>query len=155
MAELLLELFSEEIPARMQARAADDLRKLITEKLVNAGLLYEGAKTRGWSFGQVFVIRHCRVGIINEIGGLLDPKVVVLLIGERPGLATAESLSSYMAYRPNASHTDADRNLISNIHARGVSAERAARRILDLAASMLKTRTSGVQLREDPPPVDL
>jgi ethanolamine ammonia-lyase small subunit len=116
-------------------------------------LLYEGAKTRGWSFGQVFVIRHCRVGIINEIGGLLDPKVVVLLIGERPGLATAESLSSYMAYRPNASHTDANRNLISNIHARGVSAERAAQRILDLAASMLKTRTSGVQLREDLPAV--
>ena len=97
------------------------------------------------------VIRHCRVGIINEIGDLLDPKVVVLLIGERPGLATAESLSSYMEYQPNASHTDANRNLISNIHARGVNPERAAKRILDLAASMLKTQKSGFQLREDLP----
>ena len=105
--------------------------------------LSEGAKGRGWSFGQIFVIRHCRVGIINEIGDLLDPKVVVLLIGERPGLATAESLSSYMAYRPNASDTDANRNLISNIHSRGVSPERAAQRTLDLAASMLKTQKSG------------
>jgi ethanolamine ammonia-lyase small subunit len=84
-------------------------------------LLSEGAKARGWSVGQIFVIRHCRVGIINEIGDLLDPKVAVLLIDERPGLATAESQSSYMAYRPNASETDANRNLISNIHARGVS----------------------------------
>jgi ethanolamine ammonia-lyase small subunit len=118
-------------------------------------LLSEGAKARDWSFGQVFAIRHCRVGIINEIGGLLDPKVAVLLIGERPGLATAESLSSYMAYRPNASDTDANRNLISNIHSRGVGPERAAQRILDLAASMLKTQTSGFQLREGLPVVGL
>ncbi len=118
-------------------------------------LLSQGAKARGWSFGRVFVIRHCRVGIINEIGDLLDPKVAVLLIGERPGLATAESLSAYMAYRPNASDTDANRNLISNIHSRGVSPERAAQRILDLAASMLKTQTSGFQLRERLPVVGL
>ena len=44
----------------------------------------------------------------------------MLLIGERPGLATAESLSAYMAYRPRAGHDDSRRNLISNIHARGV-----------------------------------
>ena len=55
-----------------------------------------------------------------------DPRVVVLLIGERPGLATAESLSAYMAFRPQPGHTDAERNLISNIHARGVPPEQAA-----------------------------
>ncbi len=111
-------------------------------------LLCEEAKTRAWSVGETFVIRHCRVGILNEIGELLAPKVAVLLIGERPGLATAESLSAYMAYRPKASDTDANRNLISNIHARGVSPEQAADRILNLAASMLKTQKSGWQLRE-------
>jgi len=114
-------------------------------------LLCEGAKTRGWSVGQTFVIRYCRVGILNEIGELLDPKVAVLLIGERPGLATAESLSAYMAYRPKTPHTDAHRNLISNIHARGVSTEQAAERILNLAAAMMKTHTSGCQLREELP----
>src|SRR6266478_4354693 len=93
-------------------------------------LLCEGARARGWSLGQIFVIRHCRVGILNEIGELLDPRVTVLLIGERPGLATAESLSAYMAYRPKVSDTDANRNLISNIHARGVSAQGAATRIV-------------------------
>jgi ethanolamine ammonia-lyase small subunit len=113
-------------------------------------LLYEGAKMRTWSVGEIFVIRHCRVGILNEIGELLEPKVAVLLIGERPGLATAESLSAYMAYQPKASDTDANRNLISNIHARGVSTEQAAQRILNLAASMMKTQKSGFQLREEP-----
>jgi ethanolamine ammonia-lyase small subunit len=114
-------------------------------------LLSEGAKTRGWTVGQTFVVRHCRVGILNEIGELLGPRVAVLLIGERPGLATAESLSAYMAYRPKAPDTDANRNLISNIHARGVSTEQAAQRILNLAASMMKTHTSGCQLREELP----
>jgi ethanolamine ammonia-lyase small subunit len=113
-------------------------------------LLCEGAKMRGWSVGEIFVVRHCRVGLLNEIGELLEPKVAVLLIGERPGLATAESLSAYMAYRPKASDTDANRNLISNIHARGVSTEQAAQRILNLAASMMKTQKSGFQLREEP-----
>src|SRR5216683_1710134 len=116
-------------------------------------LLCEGARARGWSLGEIFVIRHCRVGILNEIGELLDPKVAALLIGERPGLATAESLSAYMAYRPKASDTDANRNLISNIHARGVSTERATERILNLAASMMKTNKSGCQLREELPAV--
>jgi ethanolamine ammonia-lyase small subunit len=111
-------------------------------------LLCEGAKTRGWTIGEIFVIRHCRVGILNEIGELLGPKVAVLLIGERPGLATAESLSAYMAYQPKTSDTDANRNLISNIHARGISTEQAAQRILHLAASMMKIQKSGFQLRE-------
>ncbi len=114
-------------------------------------LLCEEAKAREWSVGQIFVIRYCRVGILNEIGELLAPKVVVLLIGERPGLPTAESLSAYMAYRPKAADTDANRNLISNIHARGVSTERAAQRILNLAASMMKAQASGCQLREELP----
>jgi ethanolamine ammonia-lyase small subunit len=110
-------------------------------------LLHESAVRRGWSFGQVFLIRHCRVGILNEIGELLSSAVVVLLIGERPGLAAADSLSAYMAYRPNAAHTDANRNLISNIHARGLTAESASQLIVDLAARMIAEKTSGWQLK--------
>src|SRR5437773_8883170 len=52
-------------------------------------LLEEAAKSQGWTFGQPFVIRYCRVGILNDIGEALDPEIVVLLIGERPGLATS------------------------------------------------------------------
>jgi ethanolamine ammonia-lyase small subunit len=114
-------------------------------------LLHEGAVTRGFTIGEIFAVRHCRVGILNEIGELLSPKVVVLLIGERPGLATAESLSAYMSYQPKPSDTDANRNLISNIHKRGVKTEKAANRILNLAAAMMKNRNSGYNLREELP----
>jgi ethanolamine ammonia-lyase small subunit len=111
-------------------------------------LLYEGARARGWTVGNTFVIRHCRVGVLNEIGELLSPKVVVLLIGERPGLATAESLSAYMAYEPRNSHTDANRNLISNIHSRGLDPNTASERILNFAAQMVELRISGFSVRE-------
>jgi ethanolamine ammonia-lyase small subunit len=110
--------------------------------------LEQGAQERGWRLGQPFVIRYCRVGVLNDLGELLDPAVVVLLIGERPGLATAESLSAYMAYRPRASHTDAERNLISNIHARGVPPAAAVPRILRLAERLMLSRMSGVAIKE-------
>jgi ethanolamine ammonia-lyase small subunit len=113
-------------------------------------LLHRGAQERGWTVGQSFVIRHCRVGILNEIGELFGSKAAVLLIGERPGLATAESLSAYMAYRPRRTHSDAERNLISNIHARGTKPEDAAIRILKLVAQMMQVGASGHSVREGP-----
>jgi ethanolamine ammonia-lyase small subunit len=95
------------------------------------------------------------VGVLNDIGELLDPAVVVLLIGERPGLATAESLSAYMAYRPRAGHDDARRNLISNIHARGVAPDEAAPRIARLAERMIFLAASGVEVKEEWAPAAL
>jgi ethanolamine ammonia-lyase small subunit len=111
-------------------------------------LLVEKARSRGWTVGQPFATKYCRVGVINDIGEVLQPKVVVLLIGERPGLATAESLSAYMAYQPRSGHNDSNRNLISNIHARGVSSEAAALRIIDLLEQMMRRKTSGVEVKE-------
>ncbi len=111
-------------------------------------LLAAQAHHRGWRFGQPFVIRHGRVGVLNEIGEVLDPAIAVLLIGERPGLATAESLSAYMAYRPRAGHDDSHRNLISNIHARGVGFDEAADRIGRFAAQMNQLATSGIAVKE-------
>jgi ethanolamine ammonia-lyase small subunit len=112
-------------------------------------LLEQAARQQGWQFGRPFAIRYCRVGVLNDIGELLDPAVVVLLLGERPGLATAESLSAYLAYRPRPGHSDAQRNLISNIHGRGISPEMAARRIVALAAKMRQRQKSGVSVKED------
>jgi ethanolamine ammonia-lyase small subunit len=110
--------------------------------------LHEAALAAGWSFGRPFLVRYCRVGVTNDVGELLGPEVVVLLVGERPGLATAESLSAYLAYRPRTGHTDADRNLISNIHARGVSLDDAARRIVALAAQFRAAGRSGTGITE-------
>jgi ethanolamine ammonia-lyase small subunit len=112
-------------------------------------LLQQRARANGWSIGLSFAARYCRVGIMNDIGDLLAPRVLVLLIGERPGLATAASLSAYMAYCPRSGHTDADRNLISNIHARGIRVEDAAERITNLASRMMALQRSGTTLKED------
>ena len=114
-------------------------------------LLRQGAVDRGWSFGRPFVVRHCRVGAMNDIGDLLAPQTLILLIGERPGLATAESLSAYMAFRPKAGHTDAQRNLISNIHRRGLRIEEAAGRILAIVEKMRRLQTSGAGVKEELP----
>lgn len=111
-------------------------------------LLLSGAAGRGWSTGQVFAVRHCRVGILNAVGELLRPSAVVLLIGERPGLGTAESLSAYLAWRPRPGHTDAERNLVAGIHSRGLSHADAAARVLDLVAAMRTAGASGVALKE-------
>src|SRR5207244_6707672 len=111
-------------------------------------LLEAETQRRGWSFGQPFVVRRCRVGVLNDVGDLLDPAVVVLLIGERPGLATADSLSAYMAYRPRAGHTDAQRNLISNIHAPRVTHAAAAQRILALADKTRQLQARSATVKE-------
>lgn len=111
-------------------------------------LLVAETERRGWRLGQPFVVRHCRVGVINAIGELLRPRVVVLLIGERPGMSSAESLSAYMAYQPRRGHTDADRNLISNIHARGLRADEAAIRIARLADEFMLAGRSGTTVKE-------
>src|SRR5262249_27344799 len=130
------DLVSQRCPRQidLQVAIADGLSATAVQAQVPAllPLLAEAADGRGWRFGRPFFIRHGRVGVMNEIGEVLDPVVVVLLIGERPGLATADSLSAYMAYRPRSGHDDSQRNLISNIHARGLNSELAACRIVKL-----------------------
>jgi ethanolamine ammonia-lyase small subunit len=112
--------------------------------------LVEHCEARDLIVGTPIVVRHCRVGIMNDIGETLAPKVVVLLIGERPGLATAESLSAYFAYRPRSGHTDADRNLISNIHDSGVTIPDAVARVLAFIEALMKEERSGVDVKEPP-----
>lgn len=119
------------------------------------GPLLDAATTRGWSVGQPFFVRHCRVGVINDIGVSLGARNVVLLIGERPGLATAESLSAYLAHRPAAGDTDAMRNLVSNIHSGGVGPEEAVRRIVSLVGSFELQGRSGFTVKELAMPTSL
>ncbi len=110
--------------------------------------LAEQLNQAGLTMGRPFFVRHCRVGVMNDVGELLKPAVIALLIGERPGLATAESLSVYMAHRPRAGDDDSRRNLISNIHARGVPIDQAARRVVHLILQMIDRQASGVSVKE-------
>ncbi|VTS04052.1 ethanolamine ammonia-lyase subunit EutC [Tuwongella immobilis] len=114
-------------------------------------MVWNQLRDQGLRLGRPILVQHCRVGILNAIGEILRPKVAVLFIGERPGLATAESLSAYLAYSPQPGHTDANRNLISNIHDRGVPVADAAPRILALIRAMLAQRISGPAIKESLP----
>ncbi len=146
------ELLSRCTPgADIQVVIADGLSAAAVRVQVPAllpGLEAESAR-RGWQMGQPFFVRYGRVGLMNDVGLILDPKVVVLLIGERPGLATAESLSAYIAFRPRPGDDDSRRNLISNIHARGIPPDQAAARIANLAESMMRLCLSGVAIKEE------
>jgi ethanolamine ammonia-lyase small subunit len=106
---------------QIQLVVGDGLSATAVETNVYALLpaLRQEAETVGLSVGTPFFIKHCRVGVLNDIGEVLKPEVIILLIGERPGLGRAASLSAYMAYRPTAGDTDADRDVVSNIYANG------------------------------------
>jgi len=93
--------------------------------------------------GPVFV-RNARVGVMDHLGQLSQASVVILLVGERPGLSTAKSLSAYMGWMPRFGCTDANRNVISNIHEDGLPAVEAASVVARWAAKMLRERSSGV-----------
>jgi ethanolamine ammonia-lyase small subunit len=117
------------------------------------GPVLAGARERGWSVGRPLAIRYCRVGVLNDVGDLLGCGLAALLVGERPGLATATSLSAYVALRPRGGQTDADRNLISNVHDGGTPAEEGARRLLALLDAIRAAGVSGVAVKEpDAPP---
>jgi ethanolamine ammonia-lyase small subunit len=118
------------------------------------GPLLEGARARGWSVGRPLAIRHCRVGLLNDVGDILESELTVLLVGERPGLATATSLSAYVALRPRTGQTDADRNLISNIHDGGTPAAEGARRLLALLDAIRAAGRSGVTVKEPSEPAN-
>ena len=90
--------------------------------------------------------------MLNDVGDVLGCELAVLLVGERPGLATAKSLSAYISMRPGRGQTDADRNLISNIHEGGTPAKDGARRILALLDAIRAAGRRGVTVKEPTEP---
>jgi ethanolamine ammonia-lyase small subunit len=113
-------------------------------------ILRKGARAAGLSMGTPFFVKYCRVGVLNDIGDILKPDVVILLLGERPGLGRAESLSAYMAYRPKAGDTDAERDVICNIFNNGgTNPLEAAAFALQTAQLMMRKGASGIRLKQD------
>ncbi len=100
----------------------------------------------GLQVGPVVLATQARVALADEIGELMQAKVTVMLIGERPGLSAADSLGMYLTYDPRVGRVDSERNCISNIHARGVTAEQAGAQAVELIKAMLAHRAAGVEL---------
>lgn len=108
--------------------------------------LKQGLKNHGLSIGDVLFVKYCRVPAMDHIGDITEAEVICLLVGERPGLATAESMSAYMAYRPHVGMAEAKRTVISNIHSSGTPAVEAGAYIADSIKKMLDAKKSGVDL---------
>ncbi|MCL2736951.1 MAG: ethanolamine ammonia-lyase subunit EutC [Propionibacteriaceae bacterium] len=107
----------------------------------------QGLKGFGIDVGPVPYIKYARVGAMDDLGPLIDSEVVVLLIGERPGLATGESMSAYMAYKPNPDRPESWRTVVSNIYRGGTPPAEAGAHIATIVKRMLDEKVSGVDLR--------
>lgn len=101
----------------------------------------------GITLGKPFFVRYCRVNTAREIGPLLQAKVVCVLIGERPGLLTDESMSAYIAYKPHPQMSESDYTVVSNISRFGMPPVEAAAYIADVIKEMLRQKTSGLGLK--------
>lgn len=106
----------------------------------------EACKARGLTVGTPMCARFARVWLEDEIGETVGAKVAAILLGERPGLGTGDGLSAYLVHGPKVGKTDGDRNMMSNIHARGTPPEQAGKRLAVLAHAMVEQATSGVGL---------
>jgi ethanolamine ammonia-lyase small subunit len=109
---------------------------------------------RGWRLGPLTLVQQGRVGVGDPIGSLLGASLGLVLIGERPGLSSSDSLGAYLTWHPHPDRTDADRNCLSNIRDGGLLPEIAAERLLwylqaaharQLTGSSLKEGFSGLQ----------
>lgn len=148
----------EDSVARLQAQARKgvDVQPILADGL--SAVACQGAgpelmaafiaqcEKRGWTVGTPVCAKFARVWLEDEVGELCQAKVAAILLGERPGLGTGDGLSAYLVYGPKVGNTDSNRNMMSNIHARGTPPAEAAHRLALLTGAMLEQRTSGVSL---------
>jgi ethanolamine ammonia-lyase small subunit len=126
---------------------ADGLSALAVERHA-APLLQELLpRLTGWRLAPVCVVEQGRVAIGDEIGAALGAQIAVVLIGERPGLSSPDSLGAYITWDPRTGRTDAERNCISNIRAEGLAYSEAARQLENILCAARQLRLTGVALK--------
>ena len=130
---------------------ADGLSALAIEN--NAIALLELALPQlvkqGFSIAPLTIVEQGRVAIADEIGELLSARLVVILIGERPGLSSPDSMGLYITWHPVAGKTDESRNCISNIRPEGLSYGEATNKLLFLVTEATRRQLTGVQLKDE------
>lgn len=108
-----------------------------------------GMATENWVRAPLVIVRQGRVAVGDEVAECLGARLVVVLIGERPGLSSTDSLGIYLTWMPRVGLTDESRNCISNVRPAGLSYEDAAAKVLYLLSAMRRRQLSGVQLKDD------
>lgn len=102
-----------------------------------------------WRIAPVAIVEQGRVAIGDEVGEMLGASMILVLIGERPGLSSPDSLGAYLTWQPRPGRTDAERNCVSNIRADGLSYAAAAHKLLFLMNESRRLKLSGIRLKED------
>jgi ethanolamine ammonia-lyase small subunit len=125
-------------PAAVNAHAIELVRSLIPRLAVD-----------GVEIGHAVVASGARVALGDEIGAILGARMIVMLIGERPGLSAPDSLGAYLTLAPRPGLTDAERNCVSNIHRSGLGYDEAAFRIAWLIREGLAREVTGVALKDE------
>lgn len=153
-------MLSEEGAAQLkkQCTASPDVQIYVSDGLSSSAVeanaatllpvLMDGLQEMGCTVGTPFFVRFGRVGAMDEISQLLDAKVTCVLLGERPGLGSAESMSAYIAYRATVGMVESRRTVVSNIHKNGIAAVEAGAYLCDVIQMILKAEKSGVELKE-------
>ena len=103
----------------------------------------------GLTLADVAIAHQARVALGDAVGEALGARIVVLLVGERPGLSSPDSLGAYVTFAPRVGRADAERNCVSNIRPAGLGYDEAALRIAWLVGAALRLGTSGVALKDD------
>lgn len=109
--------------------------------------LKQGLKMFGLDFEEVLFVKHARVASMDQIAEITGAEVVCMLIGERPGLVTAESMSAYIAYKPTVGMPESRRTVVSNIQKKGTPAVEAGAYTAELIKKILDNKKSGVELK--------
>jgi ethanolamine ammonia-lyase small subunit len=125
-------------PTAVNAHAVALIRSLVPRLLID-----------GIEIGRAVVASGARVALGDEIGAILGARMIVMLIGERPGLSAPDSLGAYLTFAPKVGRTDAERNCVSNIHGAGLGYDEAAFRIAWLVREGLARELTGVALKDE------
>jgi ethanolamine ammonia-lyase small subunit len=102
----------------------------------------------GWTVFPILIIPFARVKLQDEVGAILQARQTLMLLGERPGLGSPDSLGAYLTYQPGPDKTDADRNCVSNIRPDGLPPAQAAKTLARLLIESARLRISGVALKD-------
>jgi ethanolamine ammonia-lyase small subunit len=127
---------------------ADGLSSIAAETSAVALLRSLRERLGNWVLDDVVIATQARVALADGVGELRGAEAVLMLIGERPGLSSPDSLGAYLTYQPRVGRTDAERNCVSNIRPRGLATEEAASRLVRLLNGARALKASGVALKD-------